>query len=92
AYVAATLAALPGYDGLRRGTVHPVVDAPYPAASASGVGTLRRTGVRQRIVAIALAPARGAICSLLTFSSAQAGRGRYVAALARLVRTVFVGR
>jgi hypothetical protein len=89
-YVAATLAALPGYEGLRRQAPRPIVDAPYPAASASATGTLRSTGVRQRIVAIALQPTGLTICSLLAFSSARTARGRYARPLAELVRTVFV--
>jgi hypothetical protein len=90
AYVAATLRALRGYQGLRTRAARPVVDAPYPAASASATGTLRSTGVRQRIVAIALQPVSGTICSVLAFASAQTARGRYVSPLAGLVRTVFV--
>jgi hypothetical protein len=90
AYVAATLSALRGYAGLRRRAPRPVVDAPYPAASASATGTLRSTGVRQRIVAIALQPTGGTICSLLAFSSAGTARSRYARTLAELVRTVFV--
>jgi hypothetical protein len=91
AYVEATLAALRGYDGLARRAARAVIDVPYPAASASATGTLRSTGVRQRIVAIGLAPSPGTIVTLLSFSSARAAAGRYVALLARLVRTVFVG-
>jgi hypothetical protein len=90
AYVTATLRALHGYEGLRARAARPVVDAPYPAASASATGTLRSTGVRQRIVAIALQPVSGTICSVLAFASAQTARGRYVSPLAGLVRTVFV--
>jgi len=90
AYVAATLRALGGYAGLRARPARAVVDAPYPAASASATGTLRSTGVRQRIVAIALEPVSGTICSVLAFASANTARGRYVAPLAGLVRTVFV--
>jgi hypothetical protein len=90
AYVAATLSALRGYAGLRRRPARPIVDAPYPAASASATGTLQSTGVRQRIVAIALQPNDGTICSLLAFSSARTARDRYARTLADLVRTVFV--
>jgi hypothetical protein len=90
AYVAATLKALGGYAGLHPSRVRPVVDAPYPAASASATGTLRSTGVRQRIVAIALQPTSGTICSVLAFASARTARDRYVSPLAALVRTVFV--
>jgi hypothetical protein len=90
AYVAATLPALRGYDGLRARAPRPIVDAPYPAASASATGTLRSTRVHQRIVAIALQPVSGTICSVLAFASARTAPGRYVSPLAGLVRTVFV--
>jgi hypothetical protein len=90
AYVAATLRALPGYTRLRRRAPQPIVDTQYSAASASATGTLRATGVRQRIIAIALAPSRGTICSLLAFSTTRAARTRYVRPLTTLVRTVYV--
>ena len=91
AYETATLAALRGYDGMKRRPARAVIDVPYAAASASAMGTLRSTGVRQRIVAIGLAPTSGTIVSLLSFSSARASASRYVGPLTRLVRTVFVG-
>lgn len=89
-YVAATLGALRGYTGLRRRPARPIVDAPYPAASASATGTLASTGVRQRIVVIALQPTARTICSLLAFASARTARDRYAGPLATLVRTTFV--
>jgi hypothetical protein len=90
AYAAATLKALAGYTGLRGGGARPIVDAQYPASTVSGVGTLRSTGVRQRVVAIALMPSPGSICSLLAFSSARVSRSRYASTLTALVRTIYV--
>ena len=85
AYARRTLAALPGFRGIRPVARGRVSGSPYESARASGAGLYLRTGRRQRIaVAVFRRPARVTYAAV-AFRDAAVPRRRHARTLERML-------
>lgn len=88
AYLRQTVTGLGGYGALSVGKPTPLPKAHYPGVRLTASGRFNRTGVRQKIDAVAERHAGVGTFTLLFFRSAKVSNKRYAATTARIVRTL----
>ena len=88
AYARRTVRSLRGYRGLSVGSAKPVMRARRPTVTLKANGTFKKTGVRQKILAVFVRRRGRGTFSMLFFRSAKVPLGRYAALIAEMVRTL----